>query len=182
MTLSKWKSITLFYLTAPSQNGTMKPLLHRVGIHPHGPRATVAMCKGLAEAVHTISRSLCGLLCLSPSITISQSQELRHIHSVPLSQPPLISSLQSFSSTLLSSELVSLHVSPGGKINTGYGRFQTGVILRAGNALGNFNLKLSQRFRDVLVRVMHKGTVLMDMSSRRHSTVHYDRERGHGRE
>ncbi len=99
MTLSKWKSITLFYLTAPSQNGTMKPLLHRVGIHPHGPRATVAMCKGLAEAVHTISRSLCGLLCLSPSITISQSQELRHIHSVPLSQPPLISSLQSFSST-----------------------------------------------------------------------------------
>lgn len=126
MTLSKWKSTALFYLTAPSQTGTRKPLLHRVGIHPRGPRATVAMCKGLAEAVHTISRSLCGLLCLSPSITISQSQELRHIHSVTLSQTPLISSLQSVSST-------SLSVSPGGKVNTGYGRLQTGVVLWAGN-------------------------------------------------
>lgn len=47
--------------------------------------------------------------------------------------------------------------------------------------IGNFNLKLSQRFRDVLVRMMHKGMVLMDMPSRRRSSVHYDRERGHGR-
>lgn len=141
MTLSKWKSIALFYLTAPSQTCTRKPLLHRVGIHPHGPRATVAMCKGLAEAVHTMSRSLCGLLCLSPSITISQSQELRHIHPVTLSQPPLISSLQSVSSTLLSSELVSLRVSPGGKVNTSYGRLQTGVILCAGNKHRKLQLK-----------------------------------------
>lgn len=141
MTLSKWKSITFFYLTAPSQNGTMKPLLHRMGIHPHGPRATVAMCKGLAKAVHTISRSLCGLLCLSPSITISQSQELRHIHSVTLSQPPLISSHQSFPARW-KHELVSLCISLGGKVNTGYRRLQTGVILRAGNKHRKLQLKV----------------------------------------
>lgn len=140
MTLSKWKPIALFYLTTPSQTGRRKPLLHRVGIHPHGPRATVAMCKGLAEAVHTISRSLCGLLCLSPSITISQSQELRHIHSVTPSQPPLISSLLSVSSTLLSSELVLLRIGPG--VNTGYGRLQTGVILWAGNKQRKLQLKV----------------------------------------
>lgn len=47
--------------------------------------------------------------------------------------------------------------------------------------IGNFNLKEAWWFRDVLVHIMHKGTELMDMLSYRRSSVHYGRERGHGR-